>query len=328
MTLVDDLYINRLSIRLEKFKRVKSSLYNFRCPYCGDSQKNKNKARGYFFQVNGRMVFKCHNCGIGKTTANFLKEQAPDLYSEYQVEKYRRNSTGKSTTVEKFTVPDTTPHFKKPDDLQSIESLNIVHPAKKYLLNRKIPESSLSRIYYVDKFKKWVNTKKKTFDSLQNDRPRIIIPLIRTDGTWFGIQGRSLAQHATLRYITIMFEDHQKIFGLDHINPEDTVYVTEGPFDSLFIDNSIAMCGSDVDLSNYDYQFVFVFDNEPRNRQIVTKIARAAEQGHKVVIWPKTVKVKDINDMVLAGLNPSAIIKDNTFTGLEAKLRLNNWKKV
>ena len=125
-----------------------------------------------------------------------------------------------------------------------------------------------------------------------------------------------------------MFEDHQKIFGLDHINPEDTVYVTEGPFDSLFIDNSIAMCGSDVDLSNYDYQFVFVFDNEPRNRQIVTKIARAAEQGHKVVIWPKTVKVKDINDMVLAGLNPSAIIKDNTFTGLEAKLRLNNWKKV
>lgn len=328
MTLVDDLYINRLSIRLEKFKRVKSSLYNFRCPYCGDSQKNKNKARGYFFQVNGRMVFKCHNCGIGKTTANFLKEQAPDLYSEYQVEKYRRNSTGKGTTVEKFKVPDTTPHFKKPNDLQSIESLNIVHPAKKYLLSRKIPESSLSRIYYVDKFKKWVNTKKKTFESLQNDRPRIIIPLIRADGSWFGIQGRSLATHATLRYITIMFEDHQKIFGLDSINPEETVYVTEGPFDSLFIDNSIAMCGSDVDLSGYNYQFVYVFDNEPRNRQIVSKIATAVEQGYQVVIWPSTVKVKDINDMVLAGLNPSAIIKDNTFIGLEAKLRLNNWKKV
>jgi hypothetical protein len=125
-----------------------------------------------------------------------------------------------------------------------------------------------------------------------------------------------------------MFEDHQKIFGLDSINPEETVYVTEGPFDSLFINNSIAMCGSDVDLSGYNYQFVYVFDNEPRNKQIVSKIATAVEQGYQVVIWPSTVKVKDINDMVLAGLNPSAIIKDNTFTGLEAKLRLNNWKKV
>ena len=108
MSTVDDLYINRLSVRLEKFKRVKNSLYNFRCPFCGDSKKNKNKARGYFFLVKGRMVYKCHNCGVGKTTANFLKDFAPDLYSEYQLEKYRMNSTGKGTTVEKFTIPDST----------------------------------------------------------------------------------------------------------------------------------------------------------------------------------------------------------------------------
>ena len=328
MSTVDDLYINRLSIRLEKFKRVKPHLYNFRCPFCGDSQKNKNKARGYFFHVSGRMVYKCHNCGVGKTTANFLKDFAPDLYSEYQLEKYRMNATGKGTTVEKFTIPDSTPKFKKPDDLKCISDLNKEHPAKKYLLDRKVPEDKLSRIFYVEKFKTWVNTKKKTFDSLQNDQPRIIIPLIRADGTCFGIQGRSLAKYTTLRYITVMFEEHQKVFGLDSINKNETVYVTEGPLDSLFMDNAIAMCGADVDLTNWDYDFVYVYDNEPRNKQIIDRMDKSISEQDNVVIWPKNVKEKDINDMVLAGLDPSAIIKSNTFNGLEAKLKFTDWKRV
>ena len=331
MSVVDDLFINRLSVRLEKFKRVKPHLYNFRCPYCGDSQKHKNKARGYFFLVSGRMVFKCHNCGTGRTTANFLKDQAPDLYGEYQLEKYRRNATGKGTTVEKLVVPDSTPHFAKKSvsDLTPISELNKEHPAKKYLLDRKIPEDQLSRIYYVDKFKRWVNTQKQgAFENLQNDRPRIIIPLIREDGVWIGVQGRSLAPTSTLRYITIMFEDHEKIFGLDNVNPDETVYVTEGPFDSLFVPNGIAMCGSDVDLSSYDYRKVWIFDNEPRNKQIVDRIDRTIQRKESVVIWPKNIRQKDINDMVLAGLDPAAIIKNNTYQGLEAKLKFTDWKKV
>lgn len=331
MSVVDDLFINRLSVRLEKFKRVKPHLYNFRCPYCGDSQKHKNKARGYFFLVSGRMVFKCHNCGTGRTTANFLKDQAPDLYGEYQLEKYRRNATGKGTTVEKLVVPDSTPHFAKKtvSDLTAISELNKEHPAKKYLLDRKIPEDQLSRIYYVDKFKRWVNTQKQgAFENLQNDRPRIIIPLIREDGVWIGVQGRSLAPTSTLRYITIMFEDHEKIFGLDNVNPDEPVYVTEGPFDSLFVPNGIAMCGSDVDLSSYDYRKVWIFDNEPRNKQIVDRIDRTIQRKESVVIWPKNIRQKDINDMVLAGLDPAAIIKNNTYQGLEAKLKFTDWKKV
>ena len=328
MSTVDDLYINRLSIRLEKFKRVKNSLYNFRCPFCGDSKKNKNKARGYFFLVKGRMVYKCHNCGVGKTTANFLKDFAPDLYSEYQLEKYRMNSTGKGTTVEKFTIPDSTPKFKKPHDLKCISDLNKEHPAKKYLLDRKVPESQLSRLFYAEKFKTWVNTQKKTFDNVQNDQPRIIIPLVRADGTWFGIQGRSLAKYTTLRYITVMFEDHQKVFGLDTINKNEKVYVTEGPLDSLFMDNAIAMCGADVDLSSWDYDFVYVYDNEPRNRQIIERMEKSISKQDNIVIWPKNVREKDINDMVLAGLDPSAIIYSNTYNGLEAKLKFTDWKRV
>ena len=320
-----------MSWRLEKFKKVKDGLYNFRCPYCGDSSKHKNKARGYFFVMKQRMVFKCHNCGMGRTLANFLKDQDPNTYSEYQLEKYRNNATGKASTVENFVVPSSKPHFtKKPTSgLVNIKDLNNEHPAKKYLLDRKIPEDKIGLFYYAERFKRWVNTQKQTFDSLQNDRPRIIIPLISADGTWFGIQGRSLAPTSTLRYITIMFEDKLKLFGQDQINPEQTVYVTEGPFDSTFISNAVAMCGSDVDNSTLPYRSrVWVFDNEPRNRQIVDRIERTINTNDPVVIWPKGVRQKDINDMALAGLDPSAIIKNNTYQGLEAKLKLTDWKKV
>ena len=268
---------------------------------------------------------------MGRTLANFLKDQDPNTYSEYQLEKYRNNATGKASTVENFVVPSSKPHFtKKPTSgLVNIKDLNNEHPAKKYLLDRKIPEDKIGLFYYAERFKRWVNTQKQTFDSLQNDRPRIIIPLISADGTWFGIQGRSLAPTSTLRYITIMFDDKLKLFGQDQINPEETVYVTEGPFDSTFIGNSVAMCGSDVDNSTLPYRDrVWVFDNEPRNRQIVDRIERTINTNDPVVIWPKGVRQKDINDMALAGLDPSAIIKNNTYQGLEAKLKLTDWKKV
>ena len=329
MSAVDEHYIDKVSYRLEKFKKVRDGLYNFRCPYCGDSQKHRNKARGYFFAIKQRMVYKCHNCGIGRTAPNFLKDIAPEIYAEYQMEKYRTGRTGKGTTTKKLEVPDSTPYFaEKTLDLTSIDLLNNGHPAKEYLLSRKIPD--LSRFYYVSKFKEWVNTQKpRTFTDLKYDRPRIIIPLLRHDGTLFGIQGRSLEANPHLRYITIMFEDQPKVFGQDKVNLDETVYVTEGPFDSVFIPNALAMCGSDVDHRSINVRdTVWVFDNEPRSKQIVDRIADAIKRGDKVVIWDKDIKEKDINEMVLQGYDPYAIIKHNTFSGLQAKLKLADWKKV
>ena len=246
------------------------------------------------------------------------------------MEKYKQGMTGKGRHTPDPEYKSAKPKFaKKVTDCTPISELNIGHPARDYLSSRLIPEDQLGRFYYVDKFKRWVNTQRPTFENLQNDRPRIIIPLIGEDGVWFGIQGRSLAATSTLRYITVMFEDRLKLFGQDYVNPEETVYVTEGPFDSTFIRQAVAMCGSDVDHRSIPYRDrVWVFDNEPRNPQIVQRIDAAIGSQEKVVIWPKSVKQKDINDMVLAGLDPSAIIKSNTFSGLTAKVKLTDWKKV
>jgi hypothetical protein len=123
-------------------------------------------------------------------------------------------------------------------------------------------------------------------------------------------------------------DDVPKVYGLSDLDKTETVYVTEGPFDSHFLRNAIAMCGSDVDLSSFNYQFVYAFDNEPRSKQIVEKIARTAKQGHKVVIWPKSIVEKDINDMVNAGYDVQSVVESNTFNGLQAQVKLTEWKRV
>ena len=321
-------YVNLLSGRLEKFVRKKPDVYNFRCPYCGDSERHKNKARGYFFRLKTDMVFKCHNCGVGRTLPNFLKDIAPDLHDEYILERYKTGTTGKGSYVPK-------PQFKKPKfvksqtDLPKVSELNNSHPAKGYLLGRGIPESKFSDLYYAENFCQWTNDQKPTFKNVKKDHPRIIIPFIDKDGKWFGYQGRSLDVNDKMRYITIMLdEDRPKIYGLNKIDDTKTVFITEGPFDSLFISNSVAMCGAVVCISDYNWDIVYVFDNEPRNKQICDRVSKAINNGDKVVIWNSNIKQKDLNDMVLAGHNVQSLVESNTYQGLEAKVKFTEWKKV
>ena len=327
---VDAYYVNLLSGRLDKFTRKKEDLYNFRCPYCGDSQKRKNKARGYFFRIKADMVFKCHNCGVGRTLPNFLKDNAPDLYDEYLMERYKNGTTGKGSFVPKPKMKFEKPKFKKKGELQSCSELNKEHFALGYLLGRRIPEKYFSELYFVEDFCTWVNTQKPTFQDVKKDHPRIIIPFIDTNGEWFGFQGRSLTADDKLRYITIMLDESKtKIFGLDRVDFDKTIYITEGPIDSFYIDNAIAMAGADVDWNALDgKEVVFVYDNEKRNRDIVKRMEKAIDKGYEIVIWPDNLKEKDLNDMFIAGHDVQSLVEFNTYSGLQAQIKLSEWKKV
>ena len=328
--MIDEHYARLISSRLDKFKHVKSGTYNFRCPYCGDSEKHRNKARGYLFTKNSGLVYKCHNCGVGRSFGNFLKDQAMDLYDEYVMERYKAGLTGKGRNVADPTFKTEKPKFKKRGELQSIERLNNEHPAVGYLQGRQIPKEHFANLYYTDKFCTWVNTQKPTFKDVKKDHPRIIIPFIDTNGEWFGFQGRSIDSDEKLRYITIMLDESRiKVFGLNRVDFDKTVYITEGPIDSLYIDNAIAMAGADVDwslLSNKEA--VFVFDNERRNKEIVTRMEKAIEKGYEIVIWPENLQEKDLNDMYIAGHDVQSLVEFNTYSGLEAQIKLSEWKKV
>ena len=323
MDLIDAKYISLVSSRLQKFKKVKADLYNFRCPICGDSQKNKNKARGYMYVVKNNTNFKCHNCGASLSLNNFIKKLDTTLHKQYTLEKFKEGHTGRNFVVDEPEFTFKKPVFRKKLNLPKATE----NPyAKEYLEERKLnPE----KFYFTDKFKEWTNTKKQTFDSTYRDEPRIIIPMYDRDKNLIGFQGRSLT-HNSVKYITVMLEDSApKIYGLDTIDEKLPVYVVEGPFDSTFINNSVALCGSDGDLGHLEgSDTILVYDNEPRNREIVGRIERCIERNQKVVIWPSNIIEKDINDMILAGHDVMSMIKLNTYSGLEAKVKFNTWKKV
>ena len=323
MLYIDSKYIGLVSARLEKFKRTKDHLYTFRCPYCGDSKKSKNKTRGYLFQSKGDFIFKCHNCGMSKGFSSFLKDTDTVLHSQYTMERYKEGLTGKHRNVADPVFTFEKPVFKKKLDLP-LASTNA--RASSYLKKRKLDST---KFYYADRFKHFCNTVKPTFETTKNDHSRVVIPFYDRENSLIGFQGRSLDNHVIPKYLTVMLDDNSpKVYGLDKVNTDEEIYVTEGPFDSNFIRNSIAMCGSDVDLSDYNYRYIFVYDNEPRSREIVGKITKTIEKSHKVVIFPPHIREKDINDMVLAGHDIKTLLESNTYSGLEAKLKLQTWKRV
>ena len=325
-------YVNLVASRLDKFSRKKDTLFNFRCPYCGDSQKKQSKTRGYLYQKKNDILFKCHNCGVGRTLANFLKDNATDLYDEYILKRYKEGLTGKATNTPNPKFEFAKPKFNNnKTGVVPISILDESHPAKKYLLGRKIPDQKLSKLYYCPKYKEWVNSQKQTFENVENDHGRIIIPLISA-GEWFGFQGRALTNDQQLRYITTILDDSKpKIYNLDGVDYTKSVFITEGPIDSMFIDNAIAMTGADIDwnfISETNTNFVFVFDNEPRNPQIVERMQKVIDRKFNIVIYSSDTTEKDLNDMVLAGYDVQQIVNTNIYYGLEAQLKLNTWKKV
>ena len=323
MDLIDSKYISLISSRLQKFKKVKPDLYNFRCPICGDSQKNKNKCRGYFYVVKNNTNFKCHNCGASLSFNNFIKKVDVTLHKQYTLEKFKEGHTGKNFVTEEPEFTFKKPVFKKKLDLPKA-SENFF--AKEYLEKRKL---NPDKFYFTDTFKEWTNTKKQTFDSTYRDEPRIIIPMYDTSKNLIGFQGRSLT-HNSVKYITVMLDDEApKLYGLESIDENKPIYIVEGPFDSTFVENGVAMCGADVDVGSFGWSdYIWVLDNEPRNREIVNRVAKLIDRGEKVVIWPNQIVEKDINDMVLGGQNIMDVLKSSTYHGLEAKVKFNNWKKV
>jgi len=323
MDLTDTKYIGLVSSRLPKFKKVKADLYNFRCPLCGDSQKHKNKARGYIYAKKADANFKCHNCGASTTFSNFLKTLDSTLYKQYIFEKFQVRNTGKGSIFEEPKLEFKKPVFRKKIDLPKASEVKI---AKDYLDNRRLDST---KFYYTDKFKEWTNTQKQTFDYIGKDEPRIIIPMYDSTKKLIGFQGRSLIPNS-IKYITIMIdEDAPKIYGLDQVTEEKPIYIIEGPFDASLVENSVAMCGADVDIGSLGWSdYIWVYDNEPRSREITDRISKTIDRGDKVVIWPTSIEEKDVNDMILGGHDVMSMLKSNTYSGLKAKIKFNNWKKI
>ena len=325
MVFIDVKFIMMLSPRLDKFKKLRDYLYNFRCPFCGDSEKFTNKARGYFYRVKDQMNFRCHNCSHGTTAGNVIKELDPDLYKEYVKEKWETSGYGNGGRTQEPNFKFREPIFKKKDpklrDLVPINKLTTTHPARQVVEARKIPEKHFDKFFLVHRFYEWAEI------SSNQDHPRLVIPFYNEDGEVFAAQGRAFGKEQP-KYLTTKFDDKPKIFGLERVDWNRKVYVVEGPIDSLFIHNCIAVAGSDFQHIPQD-GVVVILDNEPRSKEIIKKMANLIDTDYELVIWPSDIQEKDVNDMILAGRQDiKTIIDNNTFSGLEARMKLAAWKRI
>ena len=336
MLWIDQKYLNLLSPKLERFKRKSDNLYNCRCPICGDSKKNKFKARGYVYDVKNSLAYKCHNCGFSGGIGKLIEQVDPHLYNQYKLERYKEKDNRQSNTATKFVYkPDFSEYQKDPlANVKRIKDLPFFSNPVQYIVKRQIPMEVARELCYVDNIQKLEDLFPEYKNRLIGKEERILIPCYTRDKKLIGLTCRGI-NNDRLRYVTIKaIKDHPLVFGLDKVDISKTIYVLEGPIDSMFVDNSISVGGSDFKrIANFAAKdmFVMVYDNQPRNKELISIMERSIEDGYKIVIWPDNIKEKDINEMILAGKSKDEVFKiinSNACSDLTAKLKFKEWRKI
>ena len=316
---------------LERFKQKHTNLWNFRCPICGDSKKRKTKCRGFVYEKRNKYFYKCHNCNYGTSFNRFLEKISPALHKNYITEQYKEDAWRKKDEPKSIPEFNFVPEFNHVlQGMDSISSLTTDHPARNYLKNRLIPERYFRDLYLCKEFKKWTNTIiPNKFSSLEHDAPRLVIPFFDCKHNIIGYQGRSFDPKEQAKYITIKMKGVENlIYGEERVDIKKKIYCVEGPLDSLFLPNCLAIAGLNfkgVKLSN-----VIVLDNERRNVQIIDALKKVITNGYSVCIWPDSVKEKDINEMIIDGRTTDDIVEiidNNTYSGLQANFQLSQWKR-
>jgi len=350
MNWVDLKYARLLGARLPQFKAKGTNLFNFRCPLCGDSKKNKHKKRGFLYPSKGRIRYKCHNCAVNLPLGEFINMVAPELAKEYRLEQFRERRQLQWHTTN-FPAPapaapappaDSTLLFHSDlgELLPSISNLaktNPLHPCVEYVRKRLIPEETWLDLYFAENFSVLEKLNLQSYFKRLPHDSRLVIPFRDQTGHLVGATGRMLEQQdgsQVPRYLTVRCNDAPLIYGLEKFNACQPAFVVEGPLDSLFLPNALAAGSSDLpkvfSIINRE-QTTFIFDNQPRNEHVVGIMERLIQAGNvRVCIWAPTFRWKDINEAIMAGLTTpvlTELISACTYSGLALKTKFSLWRR-
>lgn len=328
---LEEKYIGLLSVQLGHFHKQSRSTYNFRCPFCGDSKRRANKTRGYFFLHKNQYFYKCHNCNVSLSLRSFLRQQAPELYREYQLDVIRQERP--TITINTPVITPTSPHTTSVT-LPTIASLASIHLAVQYCRGRGLPDIALSHLYFSDTWTAWLKELSWSYALAEDHAPRLILPWFNRQRELLGAQSRRIdATGSAARYMTVKREGcEDKIYGWDRVDFHKPIYVVEGPLDSWFLPNAVASMDSDLLRLHHKYfqahNATYIWDNEPRNAVIVKNMALAIKEGLPVVIWPSWLREKDLNEMSQAGYTIHDVVQQHTFCGLRAELEFLRWRRA
>lgn len=333
-------YLQLISARLRNFKQKSMSLYNFSCPYCGDSDKNKYKARGYAYQFKSQLNYKCHNCGKGTSFGNLLKHVDEEMYREYARERFLEGVGGKRGNHahnemkidHEFKKPKGKPKREIDKLMERCDKLAPDHKAAQYLKNRQIPKKKWHLLYYLDNMKKLEVLDEKYKNRLREE-DRLVIPFFNHKNKMYALTCRAFGE-SDRKYIELKLTDDMLVYGMERLDSSKPIYIVEGPIDSLFLPNCIAAGSASLDkFMKYlpKDKTVLVYDNQPRNPDLLNIIKKSVNHGYKVVLWPEDVNGKDINEMIENGYDQEKIMRiilDNTYQGLEAEIEFVKWRKM
>ena len=294
------------------------------------------------FQKGTNLFFNCHNCGVGTNLGNLIKQVDPSLHKEYVLERYKSGESGFSNFKSpSFDIP--APRFDKVakekhfEHAEWVSKLPSGHFCLVYCTNRRFLSTMVDTLLFTPNYKKFCDALVPNHGKEITADARLVIPFYDKYNTLIGVSGRALENSDyKLRYVTLRTNESQDklIYGMDKVNTNELVKIVEGPLDSMFLTNCVGSGDSAliqtaklIDAENK----VLIFDNEPRNKEIVKLMDDAIKLGYNVVIWPDTMEQKDINEMVMADFSPDEIeriISSNTFTGLRAQMKFISWKKI
>jgi hypothetical protein len=343
---IDLKYATLLSNQFDRWTKKADYLFNVRCPLCGDSQVKKTKMRGYIYRIKQRLAYKCHNCGASIGFGSLLKHMNPTLHKEWTLEVLKETRPGMFKLRELIKKPgfldQDTIRFDKVDTQVYTHAERVIdlpdgHFCREYVKARRIPKEYWHKLYFTAAFKDFVDEIAPNHGKTLVNECRLVIPYYDAWNAIVAITGRDLiGKPDALRYVTIrvLDGDMKLVYGLDRVNQNELVTVVEGPLDSLFLHNAVA--SGDANLVQVAKRLIalnvrLVYDNEPRNKEIIEQMEKAIKQGYSVCVWPAWLKEKDINQMILAEYTPASIekiIQEHTVQGLGALARLAFWKKV
>jgi hypothetical protein len=331
-------YIQIAGLNLRNFKRQDAGIYRSSCPFCGDSSRDKTKARFYFLESTKGWRCYCHHCQWSGSFDKFLKKQDPNLYNEYRMEMFRERGLTKVQPLPELRTKTTfRTEPKKSSFLDKFTSAVEESPALEYIQKRKVPERQWRRLRYIDDIRSLTEIIPKYKGKIPHKSSRLMMPCYDLSGKLIGMICRALDPRESLRYLTLAMDDETVVFGMDVVDLKKTVRVTEGPIDSLFLSNALAVSGTAMGkigqvLPGIDKsKLLLILDNQPRNREVLKVYEKVIGEGYKTFIPPKTFPGKDLNDCVLNGLTLEELddmIVANSFTGLQAKLRLSEWREI
>jgi len=260
-----------------------SDFFNFRCNVCGDSKKSKHKKRAYILKRKNPWMFYCHNGCKPMTVLNWIKVYFPIHFKDY----YRELLRSSSEIIKPLPIIKN-PIVKKNNEEK--EQTKFFIPIKKGItspfakavltcIDRRIPEEVWSKWFV-------------SIGGMYNNR--MIIPFFDDKGKIYYYQGRSLYGQEP-KYLSRKGE-HNSIYNYYLVDKSKPVPVLEGPIDSIFVENSIAITGVKIEdkrLKDFPHKR-FLIDMDNTTNDTKKKTMELLSKGEYVFCWKKFMKTFNI----------------------------------